>query len=140
MWAWPQQLEVYKAEAGVLRLLNRSNSITQHHDLLQNNCLRWCCQGGEGGRGDGDGSRGDDLESGLAPTGSHPVLRLQRPHQVLAHLAMVFIFLTASPPPPCWSAAADGCPGSEPAGGPGSSAEPGPPAGETWRLIPRVAL
>lgn len=34
MWAWPQQLEVYKAEAGVLRLLNRSNSITQHHDLL----------------------------------------------------------------------------------------------------------
>lgn len=38
MWAWPQQLEVYKAEAGVLRLLNRSNSITQHHDLLQNDC------------------------------------------------------------------------------------------------------
>lgn len=33
-------------------------------------------QGGEGSRGNGDGPRGDDLESGLAPTGSHPVFRL----------------------------------------------------------------
>lgn len=40
------------------------------------------CQGGEGGWRDGDGSWRDDLESGLASAGSHPVLRLQRPHQV----------------------------------------------------------
>lgn len=39
-------------------------------------------QGGEGGWRDGDGSRRDDLELSLAPAWSHPLLGLQRPHQV----------------------------------------------------------
>ena len=36
-----------------------------------------CSQGGEGGGWDGDGPRGHDLESGMAPSGTHPVLWVQ---------------------------------------------------------------